>query len=59
MISLHLKEYCGNCPEFKADVEKEQLCDPYGEVSVIHTTIRCKYRERCERLLKYLQKQKE
>ena len=54
MISLHLKEYCGNCPEFKADVEKEQLCDPYGEVSVIHTTIRCKYRERCERLLKYL-----
>lgn len=63
MISLYVKDYCHNCPEFESDVEKNTI---YSENVLtgtnIHTQtdIYCKHKDRCESMIKFLkEKEKE
>ena len=59
MISLIIKDYCYDCPEFEADVEKESFvsselsrCDI--EKTVTQTHIGCKHAARCAGMIEYL-----
>ena len=62
MITLDIDDYCNNCNEFDADVEKDMVV-----LSNIHksnptckcnTTITCKHRFRCQSIKGYLDIQK-
>lgn len=62
MIILDIDDYCNNCNEFDADVEKDMVV-----LSNIHksnptckctTTITCKHRFRCQNIRGYLDIQK-
>lgn len=65
MIELRVKEYCHNCPDFEADVDKDILTmtsdDPYQFNSInkkiVRTTVLCKHRYRCESVKDYLNTQ--
>ncbi len=57
MIKLEVKDYCQSCPGFEANITKN---DVYHEISSGHDTIiRCKYRTRCESMVRYLRKEQE
>lgn len=49
MISLHVRDYCQNCPDFQPDVEKNTLEGYYDYecITRTNTTIFCAYRKRC------------
>ena len=49
MISLQIKPYCENCPDFEPDVTKMRT----GGL-VVQTIINCEHRERCERIHKHI-----
>lgn len=62
MIKLEIEEYCQECLDFTPDVEKGRIiggdyncnriiCEPS-----IETTIRCKNRNRCRAIMRYLKK---
>jgi hypothetical protein len=55
-ISLEVQDYCHQCPDFEAEVDKERLFAVNGDVR-ISTTIRCKHSSRCRAIKKYLSKQ--
>ena len=66
MIELRVKEYCHNCPDFEADVDKDRetfrsydpcTCDIVTNI-VCKTTVTCKYRYRCEAMKEYLETEK-
>lgn len=67
MIILDVQPYCSECPDFEADVSKNfgvglVTCNIYSsELEVVtekrETTIRCKYRKRCEALKRFLMKE--
>lgn len=50
MISLDLRPYCENCPNFEAAVEKIQLSN--GEVL---TTVRCENAVQCSNIYVHLE----
>jgi hypothetical protein len=52
MISLNVEEYCMNCPNFEADVDKTSWST--GEV---YTKIRCTHSRQCYEIKKYLERQ--
>ena len=65
MIDLKVGSYCHNCPEFEADVKKENFVAEgfddihNGEVYIIERTITntrvtCKHRIRCLGMVEYL-----
>ena len=55
MISLRVKNYCSNCPEFEPDVKKNSYrFDSTDEPVYYMTDIYCKHKDRCESMLKYL-----
>ena len=58
MIKLEVDEYCNDCLDFTVDVDKTKLTgdDFFGEenMSCCETVIRCKNRNRCRALLRYL-----
>lgn len=65
MIRLEVQEYCHNCLDFDADVVNPEktitiLHDYYGEpvehIDISDTIVRCKYRNRCEAIKRYLKK---
>lgn len=69
MITLKVEDYCHDCPDFEADVDKDTTVircnDPFSgsdlnakPISYIKTTISCKYRYRCEAMKYYLEHQK-
>lgn len=67
MIRLDVEQYCHECPDFEPDVQRPEKdilygSDPSGRslqlVSMSDTIIRCKYRDRCRALSRYLEKQK-
>ena len=50
MISLDVRKYCENCPNFEADVDKIYCSN--GEVL---TTIRCANSRQCHEIKTYLE----
>lgn len=57
MIKLEVKDYCQSCPGFEALITKNEI---FHEVCAGHDTIiRCKYRNRCESMVRYLKKEQE
>jgi hypothetical protein len=57
MIELKVDEWCQNCPDFEAKVEKEFLYndypsdwDEFGEARMANTTISCENRVKCARI---------
>lgn len=62
MISLLVKDYCYDCPEFEADVEKltlvnSELSQYNIEKTVTQTHIGCKHAVRCAGMVEYLKDQ--
>lgn len=54
MIKLEVKDYCQSCPGFEASITKNEI---FHEISGGHDTIiRCKFRGRCESMVRYLKK---
>lgn len=60
MIKLDVEEYCAGCLDFTADVERSRVTgdDFFGNevVSYCETFIRCKNRNRCRAIMRYLKK---
>lgn len=55
MISLRVKNYCSNCPEFEPDVKKNAYrFNPTDDPVYYMTDIYCEHKDRCESMLKYL-----
>lgn len=60
MITIDVQPYCESCLDFTPDVDGPVRY--YGDQKVIcqsDTIVRCKYRKRCENMVRYLQKQME
>ena len=64
MIKLDVQEYCHDCLDFVADVERGQKCviDDFASftgsrVYQTDTIVRCKYRNRCKAIKRYLEKE--
>ncbi|RHV56783.1 hypothetical protein DXB19_13110 [Lachnospiraceae bacterium OM02-26] len=56
MITLEIKDYCQECPEFDPEIrviEKRYI----GEKSKFDTTVQCRCAEKCERLYEFLKKE--
>lgn len=66
-IRIDVKEYCAECCDFEADVTKPERSTLYSEDFIgvkeifrqTDTIVRCKYRNRCEAIKRFLEKQKE
>ena len=63
MIMLNIDNYCNNCNEFDADVEKDIVVlhnddKNLNQVCKCNTTITCKHRFRCQSISGYLDSQK-
>lgn len=62
MISLDVKDYCANCPDFEPDVDKDILkYENFGCSEVImevNTTISCKYKHKCECIKEFLENER-
>ena len=55
IISLFVKNYYSNCPEFEPDVKKYAYrSNPTVDPTYYMTDIYCKHKDRCESMLKYL-----
>lgn len=59
-IELVVKDYCGECCEFEADVIKPEnrlirVGDNDTKVIKTDTIVRCKYAKRCENIKRYLE----
>lgn len=55
MITLDVKEYCHNCPGFEPSVTRNEMFD--SGHGAVETVVRCKYRGRCESMVRYLKKE--
>lgn len=49
MIKLEVEEYCDDCPEFDAHIEKAVLFDGYSK-EYCNTNITCEHKDKCKRL---------
>ena len=63
MIMLNIDNYCNNCNEFDADVEKDIVVlhnddKNLNQVCKCNTTITCKHRFRCQSISGYLDSRK-
>lgn len=58
MISLDVQPYCGNCPDFVPDVDGPTKIYADNIMLQSNTIVRCKYRKRCEAMIRYLEKRK-
>lgn len=62
MITLDIDDYCNNCNEFDADVEKDMVVlsniQKTNQTCKCNTTITCKHRLRCQNIRGYLNIQK-
>ena len=52
-ISLNIEEYCKDCVDFEADVDKIRIDDSDGSFRCI-TTIECKNKDHCKAFFNYL-----
>lgn len=59
MITLQIEDYCHNCNEFEANVEKFWH-NAFDDDSIIDTIVRCEHAHRCknfyEKLLRSVEK---
>lgn len=55
MIRLEVKDYCHNCPGFEPSVSKNEIFELNH--SEMETIVRCKYKGRCESMVRYLKKE--
>ena len=55
MIELKVDEYCHNCPEFEAQVDK--VYRTYKAEPEVHTTVTCEHRSKCECIRKCVESQ--
>ncbi len=55
MIELYVEEYCSNCPDFEAEVDKD--CYENGVYVKRITRISCKNMDKCREIMKYLKEQ--
>lgn len=53
-ISLHVEEYCQNCPKFEPDLKTTALID--GQVHIYCHDIYCVNRAECKNIANYLTK---
>lgn len=56
MIKLEVEEYCDDCPEFDARVEKAVLFDGYSK-EYRNTNITCEHKDKCKRLKDMIEKE--
>lgn len=56
MIKLEVEEYCDDCPEFDAHVEKEVLFAGYSK-KYCNTNITCEHKDKCKRLKDMIEKE--
>lgn len=55
MIRLEVKDYCHDCVDFEADVEgPTKLYSVDDIVAWTDTIVRCKHRNRCANIVKYV-----
>lgn len=59
MIKLSVMDYCEDCPEFEAKVDKRDRVEYDLRISIFEvvktdTTITCAHRDRCELVKTYL-----
>lgn len=58
MIKLSVMEYCEDCPEFEAHVEKREYMedDAFSQFCFVksNTVVTCAHRDRCELVKTYL-----
>ena len=59
MIRVDVQPYCDVCPDFTPDVDGPVKYYSDQMICSSDTVIRCKYRKRCEAMVRYLQKQME
>lgn len=59
MIKLDVKDYCHSCMDFDPDVvpAHKEFTDWTNEIVLTDTVIRCKNRDRCEAIRRYLERQ--
>lgn len=57
MISLQVEGYCHGCPEFEAETFHESLWGD-GKQLTGDCYIRCTHRNRCKRIVSYLEQEK-
>ena len=63
MIYLNVNDYCQDCPEFEAHVEKdilkyEDFTSDKAHLVGVNTNISCEHRDRCEEIRKFIEKEK-
>ena len=63
MIILNVADYCHNCPEFEAHVEKDILkykdfTSDKEHLVGVNTNISCEHRDRCEEIRKFIEKRR-
>lgn len=60
MIQIDVMDYCDNCLDFEADVEKPVPLYAGGKeyMTCGNTVIRCENRSRCEKIKKHLKGEK-
>lgn len=56
MITLNVKNYCHNCPEFEPYADKNTLYS--GDEKMHMTEIRCIHSERCKIIAEFLELEK-
>ena len=60
MITLDICDYCHNCEDFEAALDKreyETYADNEGTSYHTDITVHCRYRNRCANLFRYLKKE--
>ena len=55
MITLNIQKYCHECPDFEADVRKQDTADFHIGHVWHDTLISCAHRNRCYEIKKYLE----
>ena len=56
MIKLEIDEYCDNCPEFDAHVEKDVIFAGYSK-KYFKTHITCEHKDKCQCLKDMIEKE--
>lgn len=57
-IKLDIHEYCQECRDFTADVERPiRMVADDNTIIQTDTVVRCEYRGRCEAIRRFLEKQ--
>lgn len=60
MISLDVKDYCHDCPDFVPDSEQlMQYSDDFIPRMMISNIVKCKNADKCAAMMKYLKSQME